>query len=215
MPEGFERQMKEDEIVDLLEFLAARGKFVPLDLRRAATVATTQGMFTAKSAEGERLVFSDWGPKTFQGVPFVLVDPRGGAAPNAVMLKGPLGEFPPRMPSSVRLPVHQPAQAIHILGGVGGWNYPAHPDRTVSMIVRLHYESGEKEDHKLINGEHLADYIRRVDVPGSKLAFMLGEQQLRYLAITPRRPATIREIELVKGEDPTAPIVMAITVESP
>jgi hypothetical protein len=54
-----------------------------------------------------------------------------------------------------------------------------------------------------------------VDVPGSKLAFRLRNQQLRYLAITPKRTATIERIELVKGRDATAPIVMAVTLELP
>ena len=82
------------------------------------------------------------------------------------------------------------------------------------MIVRLHYEDGQKEDHPLRNGEHFADYIRRVDVPASKFAFQLRGQQLRYLAVTPQRKDVIREIELVRGSDQTAPIVMAATVET-
>lgn len=65
------------------------------------------------------------------------------------------------------------------------------------------------------NGEHLADYIRRVDVPGSKFAFNLRNQQVRYLAVTPKRGDVIKEIELVKGSDRTAPVVMAVTVEGP
>ena len=39
------------------------------------------------------------------------------------------------------------------------------------------------------------------------------EQQLRYLAIEPKRAEAIRQIEFVKGPDDTAPIVMAVTVE--
>jgi hypothetical protein len=82
------------------------------------------------------------------------------------------------------------------------------------MIVRLHYADGKKEDHELKNGEHFADYIRRVDVPGSQFAFALRGQQLRYLAVQPKRADKIERIELVKGPDATAPIVMAVTVES-
>ena len=66
-----------------------------------------------------------------------------------------------------------------------------------------------------MNGEHFADYIRRVDVPKSKLAFLLRGRQIRYLAIHPERQEVIREIELVKGPDETAPLVMAVTVEAP
>jgi uncharacterized protein len=80
--------------------------------------------------------------------------------------------------------------------------------------VRLHYSDGSTEDHGLKNGEHFADYIRRVDVPASQFAFDLGGRQLRYLAVAPRRTEVIREIELVKGPDRTAPLVMAVTVET-
>ena len=53
-------------------------------------------------------------------------------------------------------------------------------------------------------------------MPGSKFAFALRGQQIRYLAVTPKRPdAVIKTIELVKGPDRTAPIVMAVTVETP
>jgi hypothetical protein len=55
-----------------------------------------------------------------------------------------------------------------------------------------------------------------VDVPESKFAFSLRQQQIRYLAVTPKRPdAVLKTVELVKGPDRTAPIVMAVTVETP
>src|SRR5690606_27495348 len=95
-----------------------------------------------------------------------------------------------------------------------GWGYPYAPKGTVSLIARLHYADGKTEDHKLINGEHFADYIRRVDVPGSEFAFALRSQQIRYLAITPRRGEQIAETEFVDGPDATAPVIMAVTLEA-
>ncbi|MCA9138445.1 MAG: glycosyl hydrolase, partial [Planctomycetales bacterium] len=162
----------------------------------------------------DRMVFSDWKPKAFKGVPFLLTDPAGKAKPNIILLNGPNGSLPPTMPRSVTLPCNGPAKAIHILGGVGGWSFPYDRTRTVSMIVRLHYADGQVEDHELINGLHVADYIRRVDVEGSEFAFSLGGQQIRYLAVTPQRSESIESIELVKGPDNSAPIVMAVTVEA-
>lgn len=82
------------------------------------------------------------------------------------------------------------------------------------MIVRLHYKDGKSEDHELKNGIHFADYIRRVEVPESKFAFRLRNQQMRYLAIHPKRNEVIKTIDLIKGEDRSAPIVMAVTVET-
>lgn len=214
MPEGFEKQVPPEAIANLLEFLTARGKFVPLDLRKAATIVSTRGMFYSREAQPERLIFADWSPKTFEGVPFQLVDPQDDRVANVVLLYGPAGQFPPKMPKSVTLPCNAPAKAIHLLSGVSGWGYNGAPvDPTISMIVRLHYDDGQTEDHELKNGVHFADYIRVVDVPESKLAFRLRGQQIRYLAVHPKRAETIREVEFVKGADGTAPVVMAATVE--
>ncbi|HVX10593.1 MAG TPA: PVC-type heme-binding CxxCH protein [Pirellulales bacterium] len=214
MPEGFEKQVPPERIVDLLEFLTQRGKFLPLDLARVATIVSTQGMFYSKEAGMERLIFPDWSPKTFAGVPFTLVDPQGDRVPNVIMLYGPVGKFPPSMPRSVSLPFNGPAKTVHFLSGVSGWGAQGElADGSVSMIVRLHYADGESEDHPLRNGQHFADYIGPFEVPQSKLAFKLRNQQVRYFAINPARREAVERIELVKGPDNTAPIIMAITVE--
>jgi len=215
MPDGFEKQVSRDDLVNLLEFLTQRGKYLPLDLRKVATVVSTRGMFTSEEADVEKLIFSDWTPKTVEGVPFQLVDPQGDRVPNCVLLNSTSGTLPQKMPRSVTLPCNAPAKAIHFLGGVAGWAFPYGEKGTVSMIVRLHYADGTSEDHPLKNGEQMADYIRRVDVPGSKFAYQLRGQQIRYLAVFPERKDSIKEIELVKGPDRTAPVVMAVTVESP
>jgi len=215
MPEGFEKQVPPQGLTDLLAFLAQRGKYLPLDLRKAATVVTTRGMFFDENSSTDRLVFPDWSPKTFEGVPFQLVDPQGDRIPNAILLNGPHGQTAPRMPRSVTLPCNAPARAIHLLSGVSGWGATGEGGRkTVSMIVRLRYADGKVEDHPLLDGVHFADYVRPIDVPGSKLAFRLRGQQLRYLSVQPGRPDPIESIELVKGPDASAPIVMAVTVEA-
>jgi putative heme-binding domain-containing protein len=213
MPEGFEKSIPPEGLADLLQFLTRKGKYLPLDLRKVATITTTKGMFFDPDTDVERLIFPDWGPKMVDGVPFALVDPQGDRVPNAVLLNGPLGKIPPKMPKSVTLPVNAPAKAIHFLSGVAGWGYPVGLEGTLSTIVRIHYADGSTEDHELKNGVHFADYIGVQDVPGSKLAFKLGGQQIRYLTVTPRKKEAIASIDLVKGTDQTAPIVMAVTVE--
>jgi hypothetical protein len=216
MPEGFEKIMKPAELADLLEFLGQKGKFVPLPLDKVATAISTKGMFYDEASTTERLIFPDWKPKTVGEVPFVLVDPQKDTVKNVILLHSENGKIPPKMPKSVSLPFNGKAKAIHILGGVGGWAAPFDNEKTVSMIVRITYDDGKTEDHELKNAVHIADYIRRVDVPESKFAFALRQQQVRYLAVTPKRTdATIKSIDFVKGPDRTAPIVMAVTVESP
>jgi putative heme-binding domain-containing protein len=215
MPDGFEKQVNVKDMTHLLEFLTQKGKYFPLVLDKVATAVSTKGMFYSETAAGERLVFPDWKPKTFEGVPFVLTDPQGDKVPNVVMLYGPQGNLPPKMPRSVSLPCNTPAKAIHLLSGVSGWGYPYSDEKTVSMTVRIHYAGGKTEDHQLRNGEHFADYIRRVDVSGSKFAFDLRGRQVRYLKVEPKEADRIDRIELVKGPDATAPVVMAMTLELP
>jgi hypothetical protein len=42
---------------------------------------------------------------------------------------------------------------------------------------------------------------------------MLGGQQIRRVTVNPSRREVIEKLELVKGPDSTAPIIMAVTVE--
>ena len=217
MPEGVEKLHTPAELRDLLEFLTARGKYLPIPLDKVATIVSTKGMFNSEDAGVERLIFPDWKPKIFEDVPFVLVDPQGDKTPNVIMLNGSAGNIPPKMPKSVTLPCNSTAKAIHFLGGISGWGWPASEKGTTCMIVRLKYADGQTEDHALKNGEHFADYIRRVDVPQSKFAFALRGQQARYFAVIPQRADKIATIELVKGSDRdvTSPVIMAVTVEGP
>ncbi len=215
MPEGFESQITRPQMADLLEFLTARGKYVPLSFSAVATAVSTRGMFSDTDNGPDRIVFDDWQPKTFAGVPFHLLDPQQGRVPNVILLHGPRGSLPPTRPKRVSLVCNAPAAAIHILGGVSGWGFPSSREASLSAIVRLHYQDGQVEDHPLRNGVHFADYIRRVDVPESEFAFDLQGRQVRYLRLQPRRTEPLKSIELVKGDDGSAPIFVAITVESP
>jgi hypothetical protein len=213
MPEGFEKQLSPDELTNVLAFLTARGRYLPLDLTRSATVVSTRGMLNSEEASAERLVLPDWGPQTVHGVPFRFVDPQGDRVPNAILLRGPKGRIPPKMPGSVRVDYQGAARAIHLLGGVSGWGFPISKKGTVSLTVRLHYADGQTEDHPLVNGVHVADYSRRVDVPGSEFALEARGRQLRYLTVQPKRDAALTAVEFVKGDDATAPVIMAVTVE--
>ncbi|MCA9150798.1 MAG: c-type cytochrome, partial [Planctomycetales bacterium] len=215
MPEGFEKQLNETQLRDLLEFLTQRGKYVPVDLTKAATIASDRGMFNQADDVNERLVFDDWSAKTFEGVPFHLIDPRDGRVANIILLNGPNGQISRRMPRSVTVPAGgMPVKSIHLLSGVSGWGHPYGEPSSISMNVVINYADGESETHPLKNGIHFADYIRHVDVPASKLAYILRGRQMRYLAITPEREAPIESIEFAKGSDRSAPIVMAVTLES-
>jgi serine/threonine protein kinase len=204
--------------------LTGRGAFRPLPLDEAATAVSTRPMFYGEGHPllpnpevGERLIFSKWGPITFDRVPFHLVDPQGKRVPNVIVLRGgPRGALARTMPTAVGVRCDGPARAIHLLSGVSGWGHPADQTELVSLIVRLRYADGQAEEHPLRNGVHFADYIRRVDVPGSRFAFALEQGcQVRYLVVYPHRRISIREVRFVKGPDDTAPVVLAVTLERP
>ena len=205
MPEGFEKQVTPEGFADLLAFLTRRGKYLPLDLRKAATVVSTRGMFFDGDNPTERLILADWAPKTIDGVPFIFVDPRGDRDKNAILLNSRQGTVPPKMPRTVSIDCRAPAKAIHILGGVGGWAFPYGEKGTVSMIVRLHYADGKVENHPLLNGVHIADYIRRVDVPESKFAIDVNGRQLRSITIIPERASRSTASNSSKGATPPRP----------
>lgn len=213
MPDGFEQQMSRVDLVNLLEFLTARGRYLPLDLRKVATICSVGPMFFRTGDGHDRLVLDDWGPKSFAGVPFAFVDPQLGRAPNVVLLNGPNGDIAPDMPRSIELACHAPATSIHMLSGISGWGFPLGEKGSVSLVVTIAYEDGSREEHRLRNGIHFADYIRRVDVPGSQFAFACGDQQLRYLKIEPKKRDVIDTLVFAKGDDDTAPIIVAVTLE--
>lgn len=216
MPEGFEAQLDLTAMTDLLEFLTTRGKYLQVDLRKVATLPTDRPMFYG--ADGEVLLFDDWGPKEFKGIPFSLLKPADGRVANAVMLYGPNGKIPPTLPRQVEFPVGGPVTAIHLLGGVGGWNaQSATPDGPPVMNVKIYYADGTTEDNMLKDGYHFADYIGPFEVPGSEKAFRVRRGfQVRYLKVEPKRQdVAVDKVELVKQRHASSPITVAITLEGP
>ncbi len=216
MPEGFE-EMPEAMLVGLLEYLTTVGEYAPLSLRGVANTVSTVPMFhdgAPSENYNEQLIFEQWGTQVFDGIPYYVLDPKGGTLPNLIMLNSPHSDRVKKKPGTVSIPCGRKARAIHLLSGVSGWGYPGGTVGSVSMIVRLQYGDGKSEDHALKNGIHFSDYIRVVDVPESKLAFELGSRQLRQLSIFPKRDAVIDSIEFVKGDDASAPMVIAVTVET-
>lgn len=195
-------------------------RMIPLDL--LATASTLDKLFLEN--KDHTIDFDDWGQRTYFGVPYQPIAPMEGK-PNIILLKGSLGIVPPTMPEKVIIPVRSSAKAIHFLGGISGWGYPATRQGEkkgtykgmVSVIVRIVYADGSTEESSWRNGIDLADYFDKVEVPGSRFADSMrgGRRQVRVLTVEPKRDAVIAEIELVKSpDDPmTSPIVFAVTVE--
>ncbi|MBX9622252.1 MAG: serine/threonine protein kinase [Gemmataceae bacterium] len=199
--------------------------YAPVPLGPLATATTAEPLFDAEKTR-DRFVFSAWGPRDVAGIPFVLADPRGGVN-NVVLLRGSLGRQPTAAPEKVTIPVGRPVGAVHFLSGVAGWGWPWQAGDTdgdenkgkVVVTVRVKYADGRADEFPWVNGEHVADWIKKVDVPASEFAFPDEQNhQMRYLAVRPSDPtAVVTEIELVKGPDlpQVTPFVLAVTVEAP
>lgn len=187
-------------------------KYYPLSLKDAASTPSDRPMFL--NQEGEQVTFQSWLPKKVGSVPFCFIDPDNGKNKNVILLNGSKGDIPPKMPKSVKVTCNQPAQAIHILGAVAGWGFPAITDQKTVVIVRIRYIDGVQEDHALINGVHVSDYVKQIDVPGSQHAFTARyDRAVRYLAVRPRRTEVIEWIEFLKGDSAFAPVIMGVTLE--
>jgi hypothetical protein len=130
--------------------------------------------------------------------------------PNAVLLNGSIGDVPPKMPDSVTLPVNAPAKAIHILTAAFGRGGPPAPGDAVPMVVRVHYEDGSTEDHEFKNEARPASGDRN---GGSRPANGPPAPRLQAQSVIPAKKETIAAVELRKGNQPMAPIVLALTVE--
>jgi hypothetical protein len=101
--------------------------YVPLPLDKVATAVSDRGMFYDTNAQSERLVFSDWGPKMVDGVPFVLTS--GYAAGEDLTIRllrngvelGTLEVVLVPVPEGLRLDLARLSGPIHTLQASGGW----------------------------------------------------------------------------------------------
>ncbi len=124
-------------------------------------------MFSNGDNGPDRIIFSDWGPKQHNGVPFSLVDPQDGRVPNVILLHGAARQQATidaqagadRFATRVR-----PRFIFWVPSAVGASH--SDPKGHTPQRVRLKYADGEVEDHKLLNGVHFADYIRRSGCSG-------------------------------------------------
>ena len=197
---------------------AMSGRFRPLDIRRAVNVHSSagKGLFTSPAAKGEVLAFPHFGRYAFRGVPFDLLDPATNDGRNLLILHGGHGgALARRYATRVSIPVGFRCQAIHVLGGVGGWAYPCDENRKAAAVVRIRYDDAATQDVQWVNGHHLADYNGEHDVPGSTRVLLLGTHQLRTLRFRTNPESKITRIEIADTGTIVAPLVAAITAELP
>ena len=213
MPEGFEKQVPTDDIKNLLAFLTQPVKFMPLDLRKAATIASTKGMFYDENAEMERLVFPDWSPKSVGERALRAGRSRVGPYPERGAALRARGEVPAADAAIGRAHVQRQGQ---------GDPFPERGQR-LGLSLRA-------EGKRLDGGQAALRRRLRRGPPAGKRRPLRGlyprggcaRLEARFPASRPAGPLprgspkkhdVIQRIELVKGPDQSAPIVLAVTVE--
>jgi putative membrane-bound dehydrogenase-like protein len=216
MPEGFDG-LGAEAVRDIIAYMQSvdGGNFRALDLTKAFTANTKRGLFIKESNAGDSLKFVKTGHVTVEGVPFNIVSPDKAPA-NVVLLKGgPRDSFSWTMPEKVEVPVGGfKANRLHFLGGVAGWGHPYGDEGAVVMRVTVHFSDGQRETLQLRNSVEFADYIREVDVPGSKLTKgLVKENQLRWFTKVLTRAGEIDRLTLDSPATGVATTTVAITAE--
>lgn len=216
MPEGFEG-LGGEQLRDIITYMQSvdGGKFRAIDLSKAFTASTSRGLFLSEKNTRDSLKFAKTGHVPVDGIPFTIIAP-DRAPNNVVLLKGGApNSFSKTMSEKVEVPVGGfVANRLHFLGGVAGWGHPYGGDGEVVMKVTVHYADGQRETLQLKNGVEFADYIREVEVPGSKLTRgIVKENQLRWFSKPLSRSAAIDKLTLESLNTGVAPVTVAITAE--
>src|SRR6185436_20980299 len=87
-------------------------------------------------------------------------------------------------------------------------------DTSEVLKITVHYADGEKESIVCRNGTEFADYIHRIDVPGSKWVDVLSDNhQMRYFVKALTRTAPIEKVVLESFGASAAPTLVAMTAE--
>ncbi|MBI4657606.1 MAG: ThuA domain-containing protein [Verrucomicrobia bacterium] len=218
MPDGFE-SLGGDGLRDLLAFIrAGEGKYRVLDLGAAFTANTSKGIYGSEETANESLRFTRFGVVKVGEVPFEIVTPtKSGTGKNVVVLKGGAG-FAKTLPQRVEIKAGVAAKALYFLGGVGGWAWPCCGENKNENVpvakVTVHYADHEREEITLKNGQEIADYSGRHDVPGSQEALGLVKYgQLRWFRKPLKRQAVIERVALESFDNSVAPTFVSLTAE--
>ncbi|HEY6166961.1 MAG TPA: PVC-type heme-binding CxxCH protein [Verrucomicrobiae bacterium] len=217
MPEGFEA-LGADGLRDILAFICADyARFRIVDLAAAFTADSRAGLYAGPDAGQGSLPLAKYGIVNVFGVPFKIVDPaKSPSGKNLMVLKGGAEKSYSRtaMPKEVEAHVGVAAKQLHFLGNVAGWGHPHGGPDLRAMKVTVHYVGGAKEELLFKNGEEFADYIREVEVPGSKLAKGIAERgQVRFASRTLKGSGVIEKLMFEGFDNGVAATTVAVTAD--
>jgi putative heme-binding domain-containing protein len=219
MPEGLEG-LGAEALRDLLAFMCgdAVKQFRIVNLADAFTADSRQGVFAGPAANQGQVRLAKFGNLQIENIPFLVQDPvKSAAGANLIVLKGgPAAEnYSQTFPQRVEVPINVQAKRLHLLSGISGWGFPAVKDETPALRAVVLYADGEREVFQLINGVHFSDYIRPVEVAGSRYVEGITDgQQMRLLTLELSRPAVAKTLILESpANNKTVPVIAAITAD--
>jgi putative membrane-bound dehydrogenase-like protein len=219
MPEGLDA-LGPEPLRDILAFICgdAMKQFRILHLADAFTADSRDGLFASADPRGGQVKLTKFGNVKVEGVPFFIQDPaKSSTGGNLIVLKGGPGKdnHSQTFPSKAEVAINVAAKRLQLLSGVSGWGFPAVQDEAPALKATVVYEGGEKEEFTLLNGIHFSDYIRPVEVPGSKGIEGLAEGQeprLLTLELTKKAVAKTLILESPAGNK-TPPVIIAVTAD--
>ncbi len=217
MPEGFD-QLGAESLRDLLTYLCDDEKrFRILDLGPAFTANTARGIYMSLESKDESLRFKKWGTLKHRDVPFDIVSPqRATTGNNVLVLQGGAG-ISRNYPREVEVKVGLAATRLHFLGAAG-WGFPIGKKDDPVMKITVHFAGGATEEIVFRNGVEFADYIAKIDVPGSEALDNLDQllnngRQVRYWARALAKRGMIEKLTISSYNNEVAPTLVAITAE--
>lgn len=219
MPEGLDA-LGPDALRDILAYICgdAMKQFRILHLADAFTADSRDGVFASAKPEGGRVKLTKFGNVKVDGVPFFIQDPtKSSTGGNLIVLKGGPGKdnHSQTFPAKAEVAINVAAKRLQLLSGVSGWGFPAVRDEAPALKATVVYEGGEKEEFTFLNGIHFSDYIRPVEVPGSKGIEGLADGQeprLLTLELTKKAVAKTLILESPAGNK-TPPVIIAVTAD--
>jgi len=219
MPEGLDA-LGPEPLRDILAFICgdAMKQFRILHLADAFTADSRDGLFASSDPRGGQVKLTKFGNVKVEGVPFFIQDPaKSSTGGNLIVLKGGPGKdnHSQTFPAKAEVAINVAAKRLQLLSGVSGWGFPAVRDEAPALKATVVYEGGEKEEFTFLNGIHFSDYIRPVEVPGSKGIEGLADGQeprLLTLELTKKAVAKTLILESPAGNK-TPPVIIAITAD--
>ena len=216
MPEGFDG-LGGEVLRDILTYIVGvdGAKFRTLDLRKAYTASTDQGLYISPESKGDTIALKKTGTVRIEGIPFNVIAPEKSATGNVVVLKGGHG-YARTMPQRVEVAVGGfKANRLHFLGGIAGWGSKEPVKGEPAMKVTVHYADGQQEELVATNGIEFADYIGRFDVPGSRYApdLLRNNAQLRWYTKLLQKTGAITSIVMESFANGLAPTTLAVTAQ--